>query len=171
MDKDSYHKLLLETALTKVTSCISRLKKQLQGYHDELKELRLFKTQLDTGKTFAIGDFSFHRDCQMLSDHYIAMTTLGLVDYFKKEPSSLTGFQFCSDPELRTFGSTPILHLNNKSVDDVYGHSGASFGWVCRQMHGVALGWDAYVQSCIDHKLQKLEDYENHVVVLSTFSC
>lgn len=121
--------------------------------------------KMETGKIFNKGDFSFHNDDKMLSDHYHVLCYLDLYDFFKKPWSS---YMFNNSKELILFNKEKVLtDINGQpaSIDDIYNHSGASFGYVCRQMQYIINnGWQAFVNSCLEYRLSLLEEYERIIV-------
>lgn len=158
----SYHQKLVDEAKSMINGRIQQDRKALRETAEDIKALRITRSQVENGAGFNEGDFSFHPDAEMLSDHYQAMKALNLTEYFKKEPSKETGYMFSSDPELNTFGNSKVLQRGGQmlSLNDIYGHSGASFGWVCQQMHSIAKGWDEYVIACVRYRSQKLHELE-----------
>lgn len=164
-----YHKELLDEANRVIEEGIEYKTSRLRKTVDKIHKLRKIKSDLKSGKTFEEGDFSFLHDHQMLSDHYQAMTKLGLKDFFKKPQESYM-FNINSAPELSQFSSSKVLldkNGNPVSVDDLYGHSGASFGFICRQMQTIMQeGWEQFVKSCMEYNLEELEQLEKYVVPL-----
>lgn len=89
------------------------------------------------------GDFASlpmgEHEKKILTDAYAAVsTTPGGWDFLKTfVPASTEGFMFSRHPILTSISQ-------NMSYD---GHSGASYGWVMRNMEAIAKeGWDAYIR-------------------------
>jgi hypothetical protein len=63
----------------------------------------------------------------MIQAHWFVVEELKLQDFFAQDQTS---YMFNSAPELDIFGAHEIV--------DGFGHSGASFGMVCREMQKFA---------------------------------
>ncbi len=125
----------------------ARQKSDTESLASSIKEfymIRVLVQAFDEGKQYDVGDFSFrYCDASMLSDHWAAVQQLGLQDFFSRD---VDNYMFNTAPELKTFGDV---------VDPKYGHSGASFAFMCREMQSIAQkGWTRYVNATFDHYRQ-----------------
>ena len=102
------------------------------------------------------GDFSFvtrQMERAMLQDAYDGISRVeNGWSYLSRPdvPSKDTGFMFSRDA---------IVNRISEEIDKdgKIGHSGASYGWVMRQMECIAKqGWDAYVKAIIQPRTEPL---------------
>jgi hypothetical protein len=159
---DNYRLELLREARLTVHRSMRYYRSRIQKTATNITTLRQLRSQVARGKTFIEGDFSFHIDQYMLSDHYQAMIKTNLMHFFSQHPTIPH-----ASPEIARFSNAKVLldrDGNTASIDDLYGHSGASFAFVYHQMQTIAQrGWEPYVTAYLETRFEELETLETHV--------
>jgi hypothetical protein len=97
--------------------------------------------RVSSPRDYPEGDFFFKAvDQEICRDHYIAMNDLDLGEFFSQD---IDHYMFKNLPELDRFHSHPLVTK--------YGHSGASFAYMCREMQHISKsGWTNYVADTLD---------------------
>ena len=157
---DQYVRDKIEELNSSVASSLNYTRRSLQGDLETLQWMKGFVDNIENGDTesairkYKPDDFSFYypSEREMIQDHWQAVQDLNLQEFFAKPVDESTGYMFSDAPELRQFGSHPL-------VDQKYGHSGASFGFVCRRMQNICQkGWQEFVRIYINTYVDTIKE-------------